>query len=119
LNINTIVFNYSIGDVNFDYDYNTFQNDSAISEDHINYSYAFKNDPARIPNSVPVTLQSYFVEYVNLLLITYQVRSFQKHMIQMVNFVHFMNHTTLSKLKIKSSAFPANYLDYTKPKNKI
>ncbi|XP_022169362.1 zinc finger MYM-type protein 1-like, partial [Myzus persicae] len=49
------------GDVNFDYDYNTFQNDLAVSEDHIN-SFAFKNDPARIPNSVSVTLQSYFVE---------------------------------------------------------
>lgn len=57
MNINTIVFNYSIGDVNFDYDYNTFQNDSTVSQD-----FAFKNDPARIPNFVPITLQSYFVE---------------------------------------------------------
>ncbi|KAL4135465.1 hypothetical protein QTP88_007071 [Uroleucon formosanum] len=51
----------SEGDVNFDYDYNTFKNDSAVSEDHIK-SFAFKNDPARIPNSVSVTFQSYFVE---------------------------------------------------------
>ncbi|KAL4084928.1 hypothetical protein QTP88_027795 [Uroleucon formosanum] len=39
----------------------TYINSEAVSEDHIK-SFAFKNDPAIIPNSVSVTLQSYFVE---------------------------------------------------------
>ncbi|KAF0705496.1 zinc finger MYM-type protein 1-like, partial [Aphis craccivora] len=51
-------------DVNFGCDDSMviFQNDSVVSEDHINSSFEFKNDPARIPNSVPVALQSYFIE---------------------------------------------------------